>query len=76
VIRCYANRGNIVWFDLVKGLGRARVYVPKGIYTHSVFCSAPRDAVMGVNQLAHPLVLDRAGFVDVDPIQNADAPGG
>jgi hypothetical protein len=62
------ERGQIDWFDLVKGVGRARVWIPKGIYTHIIFCMGPRENVIGVNQMEHPQIFDRSGAVDVDPI--------
>ena len=50
-------------------LGKARVWVPKGTWTHHVFCTSPlRESVMDYRQMEHPLVFDRPGFVDVDPI--------
>lgn len=64
------ERGRIDWFDTANGLGRARVYLPKGQYTHFVFCTGPRENVIGVEQMAHPLLFDRSGYVDVDPIRN------
>lgn len=65
------ERGQIDWFDLINGIGRARVWVPKGIYTHVIFCMGPRENVVGVNQMEHPKVFDRAGCIDVDPINIA-----
>jgi hypothetical protein len=48
----------------------ARVRVPKGIYTHLVFCAGPhQDAHMPpATQLEQPVVFDRPGFIDIDPI--------
>lgn len=65
------ERGRIDWFDTVNGIGRARVWIPKGIYTHIIFCMGPREHVCGVSQMDHPRVFDRAGFIDVDPINVA-----
>ena len=64
------ERGPIEW-EWRDGhiLGKARVWVPKGTWTHHVFCTSPlRDSVMDRRQMEHPLIFDRPGFVDVDPI--------
>lgn len=54
--------------------GSAKIAAPKGIYTHLVFCSSPHRAtiIMGVRQLEHPIVFDRPGIVEIDPISNRD----
>jgi hypothetical protein len=67
------ERGPITW-ETKDGeiLGRARVVLPKGTYTHLLFCHGPCDRLAGVEQLEHPVVFDRAGFFDVDPIHNRD----
>jgi hypothetical protein len=31
-----------------------------------------QDNVVGVNPLEHPIVFDKAGFVDISPIRNQD----
>ena len=64
------ERGPIEWeWRDGKILGKARVWVPKGTWTHHVFCtSTTRESVMDYRQMEHPLVFDRPGFVDVDPI--------
>ena len=71
------QRGQITWTDHGDGviLGSARIYLPKGIWTHLVFCSGwHRDAVMdgGYTQMEHPIVFDRPGILNVDPIRNQD----
>jgi hypothetical protein len=68
------DRGQIVWETRKdKSIyGHARVYAPKGVYTHFVFCGGPTENVWDVKQLEHPIVFDRPGYVDVDPIQNQD----
>lgn len=70
------QRGQILWNTHPDGqvLGAARVYVPKGTWTHYVFYSGPQPAatVMGIVVMEHPIVFDRAGIVDVDPIRNRD----
>lgn len=68
------ERGQITWRTRTDGLivGWARIYAPKGVYTHFVFCTGPSENVLGVEQMEHPIVFDRPGFVDVDPISNQD----
>lgn len=68
------NRGQISW-RTVDGqiLGNATVFAPKGIYTHLVFFRGPhREAFQGAEPLEHPLVFDRAGMIEVDPITNQE----
>ena len=67
------ERGQIEWrTEVDQILGRARVYVPKGVYTHLVFCHGPIDMQVGSNKLEQPIVFDTPGWIDVDPIQNQD----
>jgi hypothetical protein len=69
------SRGQIVWYTQPDGdiLGSARVYVPKGVYTHFVFCHGPvRELMIGKRQLEQPIIFDRAGVIDIEPIQNKD----
>jgi hypothetical protein len=69
------ERGQITWVRQPDGeiLGRARVCIPKGVWTHYVFCSGFQPAaLLGARALEQPLVFDRAGFVDVDPIYNRE----
>jgi hypothetical protein len=53
-------------------LGAAQIYVPKGIWTHLVFFSGPHHAhpLMGANQLEQPIIFDRPGIVEINPIVN------
>lgn len=66
------SRGQITWETRPDGLivGHARVVLPKGIYTHLMFCHGPVDLVIGVEAFEHPVVFDRPGFFDVSPIHN------
>lgn len=68
------QRGQIWWDTMPDGeiVGHARVQLPKGVFTHLLFCHAPTESVIGVQQLEHPVVFDRPGFFDVDPIRNQD----
>jgi hypothetical protein len=68
------QRGQISWEAHPDGTitGRARVQLPKGIYTHLMFCHGPVEHLIGVEQFEHPVVFDRPGFFDVDPIVNKD----
>ncbi len=68
------NRGQI-WWRTEDGmiLGRAQVFVPKGVWTHFLFCSGCiQPTLMGANQLEQPIIFDRPGIIDVDPIHNQD----
>lgn len=69
--RDYA-RGQITWETKPDGLvvGHARVCLPKGIHTHLLFCHGPVEMIIGVEQMEHPVIFDRAGFFDVSPIVN------
>lgn len=70
------SRGQIQWWTQSDGdvFGRARIYAPKGIYTYFVFCHGPvREMMIGKTPIhGTPIVFDRAGFIDVEPIQNTD----
>lgn len=70
------RRGAIQWSAQPDGqiLGCARIWAPKGTWTHYVFYSGPQDdaTVMGIATMEHPIIFDRAGVIDVDPIHNHD----
>lgn len=68
------DRGQIFWTQNPDGVtGVATVYIPKGIYTHLVFCSGPHQpALMASKQLEQPIVFDRPGSVEINPIKNTD----
>ena len=68
------DRGSIFWDTHPDGsiTGHGRVWAPKGTYTHILFGHAPVESICGVRKLEHPIIFDRAGFVDIDPIQNQD----
>lgn len=68
------ERGQIHWRNEDdKVLGRAQVWCPKGVYTHLVFCSGcVQPAMMGFRPLEQPIVFDRPGLIEVDPIHNQD----
>jgi len=74
------GRGQIEWMLESDGpyrgqiVGRASVRVPAGRYTHLVFTYGPADLPLlaGATQFEHPLVYERAGVMDVYPIQNQD----
>ena len=64
------QRGMIRWDTDPEGVitGHARVLLPKGVYTHLMFCHGPSEMVIGVEQFDHPVVFDGPGFFDVVPI--------
>jgi hypothetical protein len=67
------ERGQIHWrTENGEILGRAQISVPKGVYTHLVFCYGPIQEMQAGpgHPLEQPIVFDRAGFIDLDPIQN------
>jgi hypothetical protein len=68
------ERGQIHWHTEDGQIyGKAQVCAPKGVYTHFVFCrGCDRPSMMDNNQLDQPIVFDRAGFIDIDPIQFTD----
>jgi hypothetical protein len=68
------DRGLITWVTRQDSsvYGHGRVYAPKGTYTHFIFAYGPTENVCGVRKSEHPIVFDRAGWVDVDPIENQD----
>lgn len=66
------ERGQIWWDTMPNGdiIGHARIRLPKGAWTHLLFCHGPVGLIIGAEQFEHPVVFDRAGFFDVDPIVN------
>ena len=69
------QRGLVIWTPQKDGsiIGHGTVCAPKGTYTHIIFASGPiLEPWMGVRKLEHPIVFDRAGFVDVGPIHNRE----
>jgi hypothetical protein len=68
------ERGQIDWSANAAGevVGKARVCLPAGVYTHYVFWAGPQQlsSVMGMTKLDEPVVFDRPGFLDVDPINH------
>lgn len=66
------QRGMITWEPDPGGdlIGRARILLPAGLYTHILFCHGPVEMVIGVEQLEHPLVFKTAGIFDLNPIHN------
>lgn len=69
------ERGMISWRVEENGIfGRAVVWVPKGVYTEIRYYSGPHaeNGEMGDRQrLEHPVVFDRLGQIELDPIQDA-----
>ena len=69
------SRGQITWQTEPDGRvwGAAQVFVPKGVWTHFLFCHGPnRELMIGQRQLEQPIIFDRPGIIDVDPIENRD----
>ena len=67
-------RGQIFWETLPDDtiVGHARLCLPKGVHTHLLFCHGPVESIIGIEQLEHPLIFDRAGFFDITPIRSKD----
>jgi hypothetical protein len=70
-------RGLIKWRTLDDGqiVGNAHILAPKGIYTELVFYWGPwKDNPPADNPhvLPHPVVFDRPGTIEIDPITNED----
>lgn len=71
------QRGQITWTAVPDGrevIGRARILVPPGTYTHFVYFHHPtRPQACGVVKMPHPLrCTEPITVLDVDPITNAD----
>ena len=71
------ERGQIVWTpvpDARQVIGRARITLPPGTYTHFLYFHHPvRPQLCGVVQMDHPLVCTQPlTYLDVDPIVNND----
>lgn len=69
------QRGQINWgYRDGQIVGRARVLLPAGRFTHWVYFQHPTDrAITGVKKMPHDLVFKLArNIVDVDPIVNDD----
>lgn len=67
------ERGQIDW-QMENGeiVGRATLKLPAGTYEYLVFCHGPTgtDLMIDFSKFEHPLTFDRAGIVDVYPINN------
>ena len=70
------ERGQIQWTAMPGGeiVGRARVLVPPGEYTHMLYLHGPGSLPMmcGSRQLPQLVVFHESGFIDVDPICYGD----
>lgn len=68
------DRGPITWVTQPDGsiIGHGRVNACKGVYTHIVFGYAPVESIAGITRMEQPIIFDRAGWVDISPIQNQD----
>jgi hypothetical protein len=67
------SRGLIDWEWQPDGniLGRARIFVPKGAYTHLLFCLGPHaHGAIGNQKLEQPMLYAGPGVLDVWPISN------
>lgn len=65
------ERSQITW-ETVNGetLGRGVVAAPKGVYTHILFFRGPHpEAFQDYEQLEQPVVFDRPGFIEINPIR-------
>lgn len=68
------SRGQIFW-DVTDGVlrGRASVQVPKGEWTHVIYCNDPYNpGYVNAQKLSHPLVLDFPGRIDLTEITEDD----
>lgn len=67
-------RGQIAWRQERNSIvGGARIHAPKGVYSQLLFFNGPqRDALIGTKPLEQPIVFDRHGVVEIDPIRNQD----
>jgi hypothetical protein len=68
------RRGQIFWETnkvTLEITGHARVFVPKGIYTHLLFATAAQGHIVDCKQREHPIDMPTAGWVDVDPIRKS-----
>lgn len=56
----------------VQVVGSAHIYLPAGIFWHLVFFYGPHAVhqVAGSNQLEQPVVFDRPGMIEINPIRN------
>lgn len=71
------ERGQIIWTpvsDDRQVIGRARIVLPPGTYTHFVYFLHPsRPQACGVAKMDHPFTCtEPVTYLDVDPIVNAD----
>jgi hypothetical protein len=69
------QRGTITWEpvpDSRQLVGRARILLPAGFYTHFVFFTHPsKPQACGVTKMAHPMDLrNPLTYVDIYPIEN------
>jgi hypothetical protein len=68
-------RGMIQWrTENGQVVGSAQIYAPTGIWSHVVFFSGPHHIhpLMGSNPFDQPVVFDRPGVIELNPIQNHD----
>lgn len=70
------KRGQITWVTKkVNGrneiTGSARVYIPKGEYTHILFATAADGHIIDCKRMEHPRHTDGASWVDVEPIRKS-----
>jgi hypothetical protein len=70
------TRGQIAWTVMPNDeiVGRTRVFVPAGTYTHMVYLHGPGSLPMmcGARVLPHPVSFAESGFIDIDPINCGD----
>ena len=69
------GRGMIRWDVMPNGelVGRAKVLVPPGMWTHILYCPHPSSPqVTAAQKLAHPCVLTSAGEIALDCITESD----
>lgn len=73
----YYERGQIAWeLEGNRIVGRATLHVPANrpgeAYEYLIFCHGPTglDLMIDFSKFEHPLVYERAGVMDVYPIDN------
>lgn len=69
------ERGQITWaYENEKIVGRARVIVPMGFYTHLLYFQHPtKPELTGITKMLHPIrMTEIVNVIDVYPIVNDD----
>ena len=69
-------RGQIEWVAVSETgpVGRAKIHVPPGLYTHMVYLHGPGSLpkMVGLRQLSHPVLFETSGVIDIENINYGD----